>query len=290
MNSANFDILPLLRAILVRLVRIAIGCGISYQAFTKILRTVYFQVGSEFEPVKGKPNSDSRISLLTGLPRRDVRSLREQQAEEPQKVQPSLERQVMHAWSSDPELLDNAGNMRPVARTIRQGGMASFEAIVERVSKDIRARSLLDEWLRKGLVLLDEQDRVCITNQRPGFGMEGASGASLAIGELACDLLAGFEQTYLLSRPVPGYCYQVVYGHRLTEESVQLICSHVMREGYALGNRLNRLIVEREALDASKPEATRRVSFGYAAYQAPIVEHPGLLHTEPLPELQAGSR
>ena len=40
----NFDFSPLLRYLLRRLVRIAIGSGITYQAFCKLVRSVYFEV------------------------------------------------------------------------------------------------------------------------------------------------------------------------------------------------------------------------------------------------------
>lgn len=272
----RYDFVPLLRYLLVRLVRIAIGCGVTYQGFAKLLRQVYFEVGSDFEPVKGKPNSDSRVSLLTGLARREVRALRGQPTRT-QEPEVSIERMVLDAWSSRLDLIDAEGNMLPLARTARQGGEVSFEALVEGISKDVRARSLLDEWLRKGFVVLDEKDRVLIARPASTHGMEGVAGAGLLVGEFVGDMLTGFECAHLLRRPVPGYCYQVVYGHRLSEESVQLVCAMAMREGSALANRINRLIVERETLDGQSPHAVRRVTFGFAAFPADGVVEPGLL-------------
>jgi hypothetical protein len=272
----KFDFLPLLRYLLRRLVRISIGSGITYQAFCKVLRAVYFEVGQEFEPVKGKPNSDSRISLLTGLPRREVRSLRESPPEALAPA-PSIERLVMDAWSSKLDFLDEQGQMLPLPRTARQGGARSFEKLVEGISKDIRARALLDEWLRQGHVILDDNDRVVVAGVRPASRIEGALGAGLLTGEMASDLLDGFERSYLLGQPVTGYAFQVSYGHRLTDESAQLICSMALREGAQFANRINRLIVERETLDAKHPDAHRRVTAGYLAYQADETVDPGLL-------------
>lgn len=272
----HFDFLPLLRYLLERLVRLALGCGISYQAFSKLLRSVYFDMAKDYEPVKGKPNSDSRISLLTGLPRRDVRALRAAATQPPAPV-PSIERLVMDAWTAHLEFLDDDGRMRPLARTVRKGGARSFEALVERVSTDIRARALLDEWLRKGHVVLDDEDRVVVVPTRRSQGVEDTQGASLLVGEIAADLLDGFEIAYLKSRPVPGYAFNLTYGHGLTEESVQLICSTAMREGADLTARMNRMIVEREARDADKPGAQHRVSIAFMSYPAHEGLSPGLL-------------
>jgi hypothetical protein len=272
----KFDFLPLLRYLLRRLVRIAIGSGITYQAFCKVLRMVYFEIGQEFEPVKGKPNSDSRISLLTGLPRREVRSLRESPPEALAPA-PSIERLVMDAWSSKLDFIDERGQMAPLPRTARQGGARSFERLVEGISKDIRARALLDEWLRQGHVILDDDDRVVPAGVRPASKIEGAQGASLLLGEMTADLMDGFERSYLLGQSVPGYAFQVSYGHRLTDESALLVCSVAMREGAQFANRINRLIVERETLDARRPDAHRRVTVGYLAYETDEASSPGLL-------------
>jgi len=272
----KFDFLPLLRYLLRRLVRISIGSGITYQAFCKVLRSVYYEVGQEFEPVKGKPNSDSRISLLTGLPRREVRALRESPSEALAPA-PSIERLVMDAWSSKLDFIDEQGQKLPLPRTARQGGARSFERLVEGISKDIRARALLDEWLRQGHVVLDDNDRVVVTGVRPASKIEGAQGAGLLMGEMASDLLDGFERSYLLGQAVPGYAFQVSYGHRLTEESAQLVCSVALREGAQFANRINRLIVERETLDATRSDAHRRVTVGYLAYEIDELSSPGLL-------------
>jgi len=272
----TFDFTPLLRYLLRRLVRIAIGSGITYQAFCKLLRSAYFEVATEFEPVKGKPNSDSRISLLTGLPRREVRALRES-ADMPPAPRPNIERLVLDAWSSSLDFLDAEGNMLPLPRTQRLGGARSFEALVEGVSTDIRARSLLDEWLRKGFVVLDDQDRVVPVQRRSTGIVEGAAGTSLLAGQMVSDLLNGFERVYLQEQPVPGFGFHVVYGHRLSEESAQLICSTAQREGAQLMNRLNRLVVERETLDAHREDAGTRVMAGFVSFQGDGTLDPGLM-------------
>ena len=271
-----FDFSPLLRYLLRRLIRIAISSGITYQAFCKLARSVYFEMASEFEPVKGKPNSDSRVSLLTGLPRRDVRALRES-FDTPDAPRPNIERLVLDAWSSSLELLDANGRMLPLPRTQRQGGARSFEALVESVSKDFRARSLLDEWLRKGFVVLDEQDRVVPVQRRSTGVVEGAAGTGLLLSEMVSDLLNGFERVYLHEQAVPGFGFHLVYGHGLSDESAQLICATAQTEGVQLMNRLNRLVVEREALDAPRADATRRVMIGFGSYQTDGVDDPGLM-------------
>lgn len=271
----TFDFSPLLQALLRRIVRIAIGAGMSYQAFAKLVREAYFDVATDYEPVKGRPNSDSRISLLTGLPRRDVRALRVRPDPSPA-PQPSLERMVINAWTSSLDLMDEHGHLLPLPRTVRQGGERSFEALVERVSSDIRARSLLDEWLRKGFVVLDQEDRVVMANRRSG-DVEGATGAGLLITELCADLYSGFESVYLLGQPAPGYHFRVIYGHGLREESARMICATAEHDIGAVMQRLNRMVVERETLDARSDDAHYRVCLGGMSRLTDARTEPGLL-------------
>ena len=274
---AHLDFVPMLRYVLTPLVRIAIGCGVTYQSFSRLVREIYFDVAIDFEPVKGKPNSDSRVSVLTGLPRREVRSLREQQAG----LAPpafSFERLLLNAWSSRLDLMDEQGNMIPLPRTIRLGGDQSFEALVASIGKDVRSRAVLDEWLRKGFVVLDEDDRVVVSPRSQVGGIEGAEGASILLTHLLHDLLAGFDRHYINGQTAQDFSYHVIYGHRLTEESVTLICASAYRDAMQLANKLNRLVVEREALDARRPDASRRVTFGFGVYQTDQNQDPGVLN------------
>lgn len=270
----SIDIVPLLRSLLSRLVSMALRCGMTYQAFNRLLRQVYFEVGSGFEPVRGKANSDGRISLLTGLSRRDVRALRAL-ADTPPPMVATVEWLVFDRWCSDLALLDEQGNVLPLPRTVRQGGARSFEALVASVSKEVWPRALLDEWLRKGNVVLDEQDRVVLQQRSHGAGLGSAQGSTLAFNHLAQDLMAGFEKRYLSPTSPEGFAFPVVYGHHLTEASIKALYAAAHAAAMEQIFAVNRAVVENEARDAAAPEATRRFTFGFVLYQADEREEPG---------------
>jgi hypothetical protein len=272
----NPDFLVLLRYLLTRIVRIAVGYGITYQAFCQVLRRVYFEEASAFEPVRGKPNSDSRISVLSGLARRDIRALREQSDEPPLPV-PSFERQLLNEWSSRLEFLDSNGAMAPLPRTLRAGGERSFEALVAGVSTDVRARSVLDEWLRKGYVVLDDEDRVVVVQRSHDTGMEGHEGARLLLVQFAHDLMAGFDKLQSRTAGDTESSFYLVYGHALTEASARLAASNAYSETMQVAHRINRFIVERETLDAGRPDATHRFTFGFSVYHVDQTRGPSAI-------------
>ena len=55
------------------------------------------------------------------------------------------------------------GAPRPLPRLASSSEKHSFESLVRSVNTDIRPRVVLDEWLRLGIVQIDEQDRVCLS-------------------------------------------------------------------------------------------------------------------------------
>jgi len=63
-------------------------------------------------------------------------------------------------WSSQPDYLDASGEPRPLPRLSSNESQPSFDSLVRSVSRDIRSRVVLDEWLRLGVASVDEEDRV----------------------------------------------------------------------------------------------------------------------------------
>jgi len=143
-----------LRQVLYPLVKLTLTKGVTYPQFQELLKSVFVEVAEKEFRLAGKEQTDSRISLLSGLHRKDVKRLREQPATEESVTSRSipLGAQVVSRWSGDPDYLDSNGLPRPIPRLGTAEGGASFEQLVASISKDIRPRALLDEWLRLGMV------------------------------------------------------------------------------------------------------------------------------------------
>lgn len=158
------------------LVRLALNHGITYPAMAEMLKGLFIEVArGDFRLAQGEP-SDSRINLLTGIHRKEIRRLRESAAagEEPAAKEVSLAAQLVAAWVGGPPFADPNGQPRPLPRLSRDGGEASFETLVETVSRDIRSRVVLDEWLRTGMVSIGEGDQVILNTESfvPASGLE----------------------------------------------------------------------------------------------------------------------
>lgn len=161
-NATPDLLLKALRRALRPLVRLMLSKGVTYLQLTELLKGLFVEVADRDFPVPGKAQTDSRISLLTGIHRKDVKRLRaEILPEAPMPETISLGMRLAAAWG-EPPFADEEGNPLPLPRLSSQSQSVSFESLVASVSKDIRARAVLDEWLRLGVVVLDDEDRVCL--------------------------------------------------------------------------------------------------------------------------------
>jgi len=153
-----------LRRVLRPLAKLMLNHGINFPFICELIKSVLVETAIKEFRLVGKLQTDSRISLLTGVHRKDVRRLRatsEEMRVAPERTVP-LGAQLVALWVGDAAFLDENNLPRPLPRLASQGGEVSFERLVERVSKDIRPRSVLDEWLRLGVATLDEDDCVCL--------------------------------------------------------------------------------------------------------------------------------
>ncbi len=155
-----------LQAALVRLlrplVRMFVRRGITFPAACDMLRELYVNVAEHDFALAGKEQTDSRVSLLTGIHRKEVRRLRGAGA--PVNIVPaSLSRtsRILARWLASAETTDAAGRPLPLPRVAR-AGEPSFEVLVASVTRDLRPRAVLDEWIDQKLATLSAEDVVTL--------------------------------------------------------------------------------------------------------------------------------
>jgi len=138
------------------LVRLLVRQGVTYPAFAAALKRVFVDAAREELRAQRMPRTDSALTLLSGVHRRDLRSLgRPEAAAAPPPAPLSLAAEVVARWMSEPLFLDAQGHPRPLPRSgegAPGAGPVCFDALVAGVSSDVRARAVLDELLRLGVV------------------------------------------------------------------------------------------------------------------------------------------
>ncbi|MDP3610720.1 MAG: DUF6502 family protein, partial [Rubrivivax sp.] len=141
------------------LVRLLLRNGVTYTVFVAALKRVFLQAAQQELAGRGMVTTDSAVSLLSGVHRRDVRTLlRGAAAETVDAVTPAapaapaglgLAAQVVGRWMNDPRFVDATGASRTLPRS---GDEGSFDALVAGISRDVRPKAVLDELLRLGVV------------------------------------------------------------------------------------------------------------------------------------------
>ncbi|WP_028346286.1 DUF6502 family protein [Bradyrhizobium murdochi] len=162
-NAASKLHAPLAR-LLRPLVRLCIRSGMTFPALVQLLRELFVNVAEHDFALGGKEQTDSRVSLLTGIHRKEVARLRGAGApvhEAPATL--SRTSAIIARWLAAPEFTDAKGEPLPLPRTA-EGDAPSFEQLVESITKDVRPRAVLDEWLDRKLVAINGDDEIVLVD------------------------------------------------------------------------------------------------------------------------------
>jgi hypothetical protein len=150
-------------------------------------------------------------------------------------------------------------------KLISEGGGASFEGLVSSVSKDIRSRVILDEWLRTGIAKIDAEGRVCL-NTEASFKESDFDEKAYYIGQNLHDHLSAASHN--LNRQQPPMLESSIHCNRLTPESISELAALAKRLGTQVLDEVNKRAIELEARDADKPDAQQRMNFGVYFFNA----------------------
>jgi hypothetical protein len=151
------------RRLLRPLVRLLIQGGVTYPVLAELVRSLYVEVAVRDLLKDPRAQTDSRISLLTGVHRKEIRRWRSD-THAPEAVPPVITRtsQIIAHWLRAGEYVDVEGQPRPLPRLPPPEGGPSFESLVQSVTLDVRPRAVLDDWLNHGIVTVDDSNRVVL--------------------------------------------------------------------------------------------------------------------------------
>lgn len=141
------------------LVGILLQHGVPHAAFAEQAKQVYVDVAEAQGGVGGRKVSTSRVSVVTGLTRKDVARLRSVERPSGAEAATRYHRaaRVVTAWIREPAYLDAEGEPRVLPM---DGDAPSFRALVKSSAGDVPRRAVFDELERAGTVELTEAGEV----------------------------------------------------------------------------------------------------------------------------------
>lgn len=144
-NAIHAAILRILRP----LVRLLLRNGVPYGTFADLAKRTYVEVATEEFGIPGRKQTRSRVSILTGLSRKEVLRVTRLPREDDTEAADRYNRaaRVISGWVRDPRYRDAGG--KPESLPLEEGA-ATFSGLVRQYSGDVPARAILDELIRVG--------------------------------------------------------------------------------------------------------------------------------------------
>lgn len=253
------------------LVRLLLRVGITFPVFADRLRVLFVEVASA-NIAEDKARTDSRISLATGIHRKEIRRLREagEGAPVPVLAEPTtvtLSSAILARWLGMAEAGADTGaegELPSLPRVSADG--PSFESLVRAITRDVRPRAVLDEWLAQGLVSLDAEDRVRL-NTFAFVPLPGAAAQLFYLGRNLHDHLAAASANVLAADAAPFPDLSLHYD-RLSPEAAEALEAAARAAAARLLRDLNRRAARIAAADDAKGAGgpRRRVNLGVYLY------------------------
>ena len=148
------------------IVRILLRYGIGYREFAEVVKTAFVDVASSDFGLRGRPTNISRVAVMTGLTRKEVKRLRDKlkTGDTIVAVKTTPLADVLHHWHAQPEYTDASGEPRALSFT---GGDFSFTELVRKYGGDVPAGAMRTEMKRVGAI--DEDESGQLRANRRGF-------------------------------------------------------------------------------------------------------------------------
>ena len=266
--SEEKALLYALKTILKPMVHLLIRQNITFVGLQGLLKQIYVKVADESFQLDGKRQTDSRISLLTGVHRADVKNIRSQDSDESsaKELKASLSAQIMSIWTGHQAYLDKKGKPKPLFRTSSEG-TPSFDQLVHSVSKDKHPRSFLDDWLNQGIVeYLREGEKDMIVLSEKGYVPEADYEEKLFfagknIGDHLSVVVNNLENTQ------PSMFDRAVYYEALTKESINELESMSKSKMIEVLIEINQRASELQEKDRAKENANHGMHVGAYFYK-----------------------
>ncbi len=148
-------VLDAFQLVLRPVVKILLRYGIGYNEFAETVKTAFVDVGSTDFGIRGRPTNISRVAVMTGLTRKEVRRLRTkiESGEDTVSVRTTPITEIVTRWHSENEYVDTNGraSLLPFA-----GEVGSFSSLVKKFGGDVPPGAMRTELKRMDLV--DEKD------------------------------------------------------------------------------------------------------------------------------------
>ena len=245
------------------LVRILLRNGVSFQTFSDLAKWIYVDVANKEFQIDGRKQSTSRVSVVTGLSRKEV--VRVQKITEPDEragaEKYNRAARVIAGWRREKDFLDRDGNPAILPLT---GTGANFSDLVKRFSGDVPVRAILDELIRVGAVERTKNKEIRLLAR--AYIPEKSQTEKLQIlGSDVAYLISTIGHNLESGSEIPRFQRKVEYDN-LPNEVLPAFRKLSVRNAQALLEKLDRWLAQRDRDVTPSIEGTGRNRAGVGIY------------------------
>ena len=146
MNKFHGRVLIASRRFLLSVARVMLRAGIGYREFSEIAKSAFVEVATNEYGLRGRKTNVSRVAVMTGLTRKEVKKVRdklESGSELVDKRTPAGD--VLHYWHVDKDFVDEAGRPKEIPY---EGDNVSITALNRKYGGDIPPGAMFTELMR----------------------------------------------------------------------------------------------------------------------------------------------
>jgi hypothetical protein len=211
--------------------KILLRYGIGFREFAEVAKSAFVDVASTEYGIRGRPTNMSRVAVMTGLTRKEVRRLRDQLALGEVLVSRKYTPlgRILHRWHSETDFLDEHG--RPAALPFA-GDRASFSELVRRYAGDIPPGAIRTELKRVAAIVEDESGKLRVI-RRDVHAETGHENVSLSLLHGAYALLENIAHNNDPGRNEPTWAQMTAFTGDIRKVDlvrVRRICADRARE------------------------------------------------------------
>jgi hypothetical protein len=133
--------------------------GVGYREFSEISKAAFVDVATSDYGLRGRPTNVSRVAVMTGLTRKEVRRIRERDldGDHVNRAKDTPIAQILHRWHTDTEFLSAAGEPLPLDFL---GDSKSFASLVRKYGGDVPPGAMRTELERINAIEVLDDDQL----------------------------------------------------------------------------------------------------------------------------------
>lgn len=222
------------------IVRRLLALGVPFGELELRLRELFVDVAEKDLAAPRRRQTDSRIALVTGINRKEVKRIRSEAGREqaPRLFTMNHATTLIGRWTSERRYTDERGRPRPLP--VRAARGASFTSLARSVTGDIAPGVLLDELVRSGALELRGDGLVVLRSDAYVPTLDEAEKLQI-LGEDPPELVETILRN-VFRESDDLLLQRKVYYDNLGADAAARVRAHMRREGERFLRRVNRLL------------------------------------------------